>query len=344
MLSLPVRVSTLCLVFTLLFLAGSGTAHASSLSFQSAYEHTDSEIAALRGKRLLNMDEVKAGVGFSNTEENPYPKHGKWYDTKINRDTKCWVVFGNAAREEYRLITSDTKPEGDSHLTHYGQCGVCSTLQDLAVYISQPDLTTPVRSCTLKLVPSWQLSCLRKKIGFSYECSQIWFFNAHHTGMVSPRGGCFGVCMANLFNPNNQPVGDFNPCEPAKDKLFMQAFEPEYERTDDINPSPTAGFCLPSGKRSAALLGNFKKKRVGYCGNTINGEPACHPQQYQNGPYRLNPCLQCDECRSGPVFQKVAGRTRRNSGLHSKIERPLMYDKIYHNYGLPIASNIELLF
>lgn len=36
----------------------------------------------------------------------------------------------------------------------------------------------------------------------------------------------------------------------------------------------------------------------------------------------LNKCLQCDEDRSGPVFQFYSGRTRRNSGIHSEIERP----------------------
>lgn len=36
----------------------------------------------------------------------------------------------------------------------------------------------------------------------------------------------------------------------------------------------------------------------------------------------LNPCLQCDEDQSGPIFKAVAGRTRRNSGLPSAICRP----------------------
>jgi hypothetical protein len=36
----------------------------------------------------------------------------------------------------------------------------------------------------------------------------------------------------------------------------------------------------------------------------------------------LNDCLQCDEDRSGPVFKAVAGRTRRNSGIPSSIQRP----------------------
>jgi hypothetical protein len=44
-----------------------------------------------------------------------------------------------------------------------------------------------------------------------------------------------------------------------------------------------------------------------------------------NGPppqCRLNECLQCDETVSGPLFQTIAGRTRRKSGLLSQIVRP----------------------
>lgn len=36
----------------------------------------------------------------------------------------------------------------------------------------------------------------------------------------------------------------------------------------------------------------------------------------------LNPCLLCDEMMAGPGFQFAAGRTRRNSGIISEIERP----------------------
>jgi hypothetical protein len=44
-----------------------------------------------------------------------------------------------------------------------------------------------------------------------------------------------------------------------------------------------------------------------------------------NGPApecKLNDCLQCDEEKSGPLFQQFAGRTRRRSGLLSAIARP----------------------
>ena len=36
----------------------------------------------------------------------------------------------------------------------------------------------------------------------------------------------------------------------------------------------------------------------------------------------LNDCLQCDEDKSGPIFKFYSGRTRRNSGITSSINRP----------------------
>lgn len=44
------------------------------------------------------------------------------------------------------------------------------------------------------------------------------------------------------------------------------------------------------------------------------------PPVNENG--ELNACLMCDERMAGPGFQFSAGRTRRNSGIVSEIERP----------------------
>ena len=42
-------------------------------------------------------------------------------------------------------------------------------------------------------------------------------------------------------------------------------------------------------------------------------------------------CIQCDEDRSGPLFKKFAGRTRRDSGLMSKIVRNCSaVPEVYH--------------
>merc|ERR1711964_442526 len=42
----------------------------------------------------------------------------------------------------------------------------------------------------------------------------------------------------------------------------------------------------------------------------------------------LNDCLQCDEDKSGPNFKFFSGRTRRNSGIPSAIQRPP--DQVYN--------------
>jgi hypothetical protein len=61
---------------------------------------------------------------------------------------------------------------------------------------------------------------------------------------------------------------------------------------------------------------NTRKNCLEVCLKYINAPNNEGP----NGP--LNPCLQCDEDKSGPVFKRVSGRTRRGSGLLSAIWRP----------------------
>ena len=53
----------------------------------------------------------------------------------------------------------------------------------------------------------------------------------------------------------------------------------------------------------------------------ITGQPNNNPDG------SLNKCLQCDEDKSGPVFKYFSGRTRRNSGIRSAIDRPT--DQVY---------------
>ncbi len=44
-------------------------------------------------------------------------------------------------------------------------------------------------------------------------------------------------------------------------------------------------------------------------------------EPYNGADGSLNRCLRCDEEKSGPLFKKYAGRTRRNSGIESEIRR-----------------------
>jgi len=65
--------------------------------------------------------------------------------------------------------------------------------------------------------------------------------------------------------------------------------------------------------------------------NTLNTRKhcfwVCMSALITNKPFNkpdgsLNDCLQCDEDKSGPIFKYFSGRTRRNSGIISAIDRP----------------------
>lgn len=142
----------------------------------------------------------------------------------------------------YALVTYASAAEASAAgaaVTHFGHCGVCSTLQDLAVYMSHDDLTAPVRACGMT-APAFDgdVACL-VGLGFDLPCAEAWAYDTQNT-----RAECLSVCLAALNQPYNLPDGS------------------------------------------------------------------------------LNPCIACDEEKSGPVFQAVAGRTRRNSGLPNAICRP----------------------
>jgi hypothetical protein len=134
---------------------------------------------------------------------------------------------------------SDARAAGGSP-THFGRCGVCSTLANLAVYMRENDLTAPVRDCGVNAGKDAgaDVDCLMQ-LGFDRPCAEIWAYDTAHT-----RDACIGVCFANASKPYNQDDGT------------------------------------------------------------------------------LNPCIECDEVESGPVFKFVAGRTRRSSGLPNAICRP----------------------
>ncbi len=94
--------------------------------------------------------------------------------------------------------------------THFGHCGVCSTLQDLAVYMRENDLTAPVRACGMSGLGfatfDQDVACLQA-LGFDLPCAQIWAYNTQHT-----RDRCLRVCLSALTQPYNNPDGSLNDC------------------------------------------------------------------------------------------------------------------------------------
>ncbi|MCB9780941.1 MAG: hypothetical protein H6742_20400 [Alphaproteobacteria bacterium] len=197
----------------------------------TAPEYDDADIAALRAWQL--------SAPYAPVLEDPYQAAAP---DPLPADTVCGFVADDD--QHYHLSTFDSAADADAagaRVTHTGGCGVCSTLEDLAVYMTQLDLTDPVRACGLEHMggdPDEHVACL-EALGFTTPCAWIWYWNTLNT-----QDQCLSECLAALSSPYNEPDGS------------------------------------------------------------------------------LNPCLQCDEDHSGPVFKAVAGRTRRNTGVPNTICRP----------------------
>jgi hypothetical protein len=181
---------------------------------------------------------------YASIDVNPYASPAPSPD---GPDVVCGVLpqapQGTAPRP-YTLVTyasTDAARAAGASPTHYGHCGVCSTLANLAVYMREPDLGAPARACGVVGIADGgdaNVACL-EAIGFDHPCAQAWYWDTLNT-----RNQCIGVCITTPATPYQAPDG------------------------------------------------------------------------------ALNPCIQCDEDQSGPIFKSVAGRTRRNSGLPNALCRP----------------------
>ena len=194
-------------------------------------------IDGLKGWTLANPPESLASDPYADELSSPTAS-GSVCGARFDTDAASYSL-------ETYPSSADAAAVG-AVVTHAGPCGLCSSLQNLAIYMGQPDLTDPVRECGIQgLLGSAEdnIACL-EAIGFDGPCAQIWYFNTNHT-----RERCLDLCMAALDSPHHTEDGS------------------------------------------------------------------------------LNPCIQCDEDESGPVFKAVAGRTRRNSGLPSALCRPC--DSVY---------------
>jgi hypothetical protein len=68
-------------------------------------------------------------------------------------------------------------------VTHEGACGVCSTLQDMSVYMELgADLRQAATTCGIRgrLSASDGVACF-KELGFTQACSDIWYYNTKNT-------------------------------------------------------------------------------------------------------------------------------------------------------------------
>jgi len=139
-------------------------------------------VAALRSKIAIDPIVVSGDPYMTwHAKKPPHPTAGTVCGVRFERD-----------QVHYHLSTFATAVAARTAgfaVTHFGACGTCSTLQDLALYLETPDLTTPVRRCGIRIDASASLTCL-EDLGFSTACAQTWAYNVQNT-----RRQCFGPCM-----------------------------------------------------------------------------------------------------------------------------------------------------
>jgi hypothetical protein len=134
--------------------------------------------------------------------------------------------------ESFRLETYPSREEAEAaggFVTHLGHCGVCSTLQDLAVYMENPGLTTEGKFCNSQDSFALQdgLACYRN-LGMSDDCAKVWSDSETNTLI-----NCFQECFLKDIlqdEPNNGPAPEckINEClqcdqETSVDSLAMIA-------------------------------------------------------------------------------------------------------------------------
>jgi hypothetical protein len=322
-----------------------------------------------RGQRGPEIEIVVEDPSNVNTRTNnpffeaPYSA----YDVNIDSNVDCYVkIDRNAKGKKGDLVYSLSEKKksggksGKLHLTHTNQCGVCSDLNSLASFMQFPAFEQEIARCGFSALPSilaannlpvtnpqnvtelvMQLgklngavrlqqlrpvvpskafqeleSCVRCVTKLNGRCLNLWSWN-----VIEAMGKCGLECLRASSPPFPIPANNPFPFTPNPPNSPISEAQLCLQGPSSFCPN----YCKP------ASLDNLQG-----CPVTINGEQACYSEAYEDeNPFRLNLCLQCDECYNGQKLVEVGGRVRRNSGIGSGIKRPSrLIPNITVDYGL----------
>ena len=119
-------------------------------------------------------------------------------------DAVCGFTYADADCGSYTMtsfVDAAAAAAAGAFVSHAGACGVCSTTQDLAVYLRYPDLTSAGKVCAAKalLSEAWGTRCY-EALGFTEPCARIWNYDGAYDGQH-----CKWTCLRLLDAPNNGP-------------------------------------------------------------------------------------------------------------------------------------------
>ena len=163
----------------------------------------------------------------------------EWYSSLATNTQVCAIGFTDALTTEYELRTFENSYDAsiaDYVVTHRYHCGTCSSLRNLAVYLTRPDLTTPARSCARKMTLRGIKNCLVETIGFDERCAETWAYNVAHT-----KRQCMTACVRHygLWSVLRNTMGDahvdengkLNPCLACDESISGPGFQYAAGRT-----------------------------------------------------------------------------------------------------------------
>mmetsp|Transcript_20990 Transcript_20990/g.25473 ORF Transcript_20990/g.25473 Transcript_20990/m.25473 type:complete len:367 (+) Transcript_20990:136-1236(+) len=334
-------------------------------------------LVGLKESVCTNCDKIteKVGInpsGFSpNVFDVPFDEGA---DVKVKLHKKCIVKVDEKATAESKKLTYSLKEKSGNascgngkFVTHLGGCGACSSLHDLATY-DAIDLTNIAGQCAfaaligtppptpapasfpgllslLGLGPLPQgLLLLQGNVRAGDPAFLAQLENFLPSAFAFTRGCLMQQIAAQGFSltPGCADVWAWNQLNSGLKCGFdcVLTFQLNVLPNDPIVFPPPAG----TFPKDIFEAGSY----CSTCKNTFDGgEPVCDAQAsnitsffptVEKSPYYLNDCFQCDECIAFPYFLRYGGRSRRNSGLASLINRPPnQVAEIDHVYGLPIV-------
>lgn len=201
-------------------------------------EYTQEDFDWLKSRTLLTVPEELT--------YDPYEDKDQYSDAPTTE--VCAFIDDEEDPNGYHIQTYRDDAEAaaaGAQVTHYGPCGLCSSFEDLVVYLSKPDLTNPVRQCGFEglRAPAEEREAVTRacleEIGFSEPCANIWYYNVSHTRTV-----CMADCIMLLNAPLHTPDGQLNACIQCDEDRSGPVFKTVAGRTRRNSGLATA-LCRP---------------------------------------------------------------------------------------------------
>ena len=148
-----------------------------------------------------------------------------------------------------------------------------------------------------------------------------------------------------IGNVSAQQITHVGPCGACSSLHDLYVYAANVDLTDPVRQCGIVGIGqgMTANVECLRAIGFSEACATIWYYNTQHTRTQCLDEclTHLSSPYvtmegQLNPCLECDEVQSGPIFKAHAGRTRRNSGLASAICRPCnTVSQVPHDYLTP---------